>query len=230
MGAAPSRVALCALLILLCAGTAAQAQTESFSPRQIKLLIGFSPTGYGYDTYGRLLARHLGKYLPGNPAILPQNRPGAGSLNLANYIYNAAPRDGSEIAIVGRGVAMEPLIGAATSHGMLDSRKLVWLGSMNNEVSGFFVRQGAPASSLKEILAGVPLQVGSTGAAGDQQAFTSRSIPCSAPGSSRLPAIPGHRRSCSRSSVASSTASLDIPGALRALEAARRWPQAGSRS
>ena len=172
MGAAPSRVALCALLILLCAGTAAQAQTESFSPRQIKLLIGFSPTGYGYDTYGRLLARHLGKYLPGNPAILPQNRPGAGSLNLANYIYNAAPRDGSEIAIVGRGVAMEPLIGAATSHGMLDSRKLVWLGSMNNEVSGFFVRQGAPASSLKEILAGVPLQVGSTGAAGDQQAFT----------------------------------------------------------
>src|SRR6516165_7599435 len=111
-------------------------------------------------------------YLPGNPAILPQNRPGAGSLNLANYIYNAAPRDGSEIAIVGRGVAMEPLIGAATSHGMLDSRKLVWLGSMNNEVSGFFVRQGAPASSLKEILAGVPLQVGSTGPAGDQQAFT----------------------------------------------------------
>ena len=67
---------------------------------------------------------------------------------------------------------MEPLIGAATSHGMLDSRKLVWLGSMNNEVSGFFVRQGAPASGLKEILAGVPLQVGSTGAAGDQQAFT----------------------------------------------------------
>ena len=171
-GTAPLRVALHALLILLAAGTAAAAQSEAFSPKQIKLLIGFSPTGYGYDTYGRLLARHLGKYLPGNPAILPQNRPGAGSLNLANYIYNAAPSDGSEIAIVGRGVAMEPLIGATASHGMLDSRKLVWLGSMNNEVSGFFVRQGAPASSLKEILAGVPLQVGSTGAAGDQQAFT----------------------------------------------------------
>src|SRR6202011_237143 len=172
MGAAPLHVALYALLILLSAGAAAQAQNESFSPKQIKLLIGFSPTGYGYDTYGRLLARHLGKYLPGNPAILPQNRPGAGSLNLANYVYNAAPRDGSEIGIVGRGVAMEPLIGATASQGMLDARKLVWLGSMNNEVSGFFVRQGAPASSLNEILAGVPLQVGSTGAAGDQQAFT----------------------------------------------------------
>jgi tripartite-type tricarboxylate transporter receptor subunit TctC len=172
MGAAPLRVALFALLILLSAGVATQGQNESFSPRQVKLLIGFSPTGYGYDTYGRLLARHLDKYLPGNPVILPQNRPGAGSLNLANYIYNAAPKDGSEIAIVGRGVAMEPLIGATASQGMLDSRKLVWLDSMNNEVSGFFVRQGAPALGLKEILAGVPLQVGSTGAAGDQQAFT----------------------------------------------------------
>jgi len=83
--------------------------SASFAGKQIKLLIGFSPTGYGYDTYGRLLARHLGKYLPGDPLIIPQNRPGAGSLNLANYLYNAAPKDGSEIAIVGRGVAMEPL-------------------------------------------------------------------------------------------------------------------------
>jgi len=127
---------------------------------------------YGYDTYGRLLARHLGKYLPGNPAIIPQNRPGAGSLNLANYIYSAAPNDGSEIAMVGRGVAMEPLIGASASQGKFDSRKFVWPGSMNNEVSGFFIRQGAPAANLREILAGTPLQVGSTGAAGDQQAFT----------------------------------------------------------
>jgi tripartite-type tricarboxylate transporter receptor subunit TctC len=163
---------LCVLLVAT--GTAdAKAQTEpSFAGRQIKLLIGFSPTGYGYDTYGRLLARHLGKYLPGNPAILPQNRPGAGSLNLASYIYNAAPRDGSEIAIVGRGVAMEPLIGPSASQGKLDSRKFAWLGSMNNEVSGLFIRQGAPAANLSEILAGARLQVGSTGAAGDQQIFT----------------------------------------------------------
>jgi tripartite-type tricarboxylate transporter receptor subunit TctC len=162
------------LVLVATAAAGAQAQTEpvSFAGKQIRLLIGFSPTGYGYDTYGRLLARHLGKYLPGNPAIIPQNRPGAGSLNLANYLYNAAPKDGSEIAIVGRGVAMEPLIGASASQGKLDSRKFVWLGSMNNEVSGFFIRQGAPASNLKEILAGARLQMGSTGAAGDQQVFT----------------------------------------------------------
>jgi tripartite-type tricarboxylate transporter receptor subunit TctC len=161
------------LLIALFA-TAAQAQTEpvSFAGKQIKLLIGFSPTGYGYDTYGRLLARHIGKYLPGNPGIIPQNRPGAGSLNLASYLANAAPRDGSEIAIVGRGAAMEPLIGGSAAQGKFDSTKLAWLGSMNSEVSGFFIRQGAPAANLQEILAGARLQMGSTGAGGDQQVFT----------------------------------------------------------
>ena len=109
---------------LLIFTTAAHCQTTmdpaSFAGKQIKLLIGFSPTGYGYDTYGRLLARHLGKYLPGNPLVIPQNRPGAGSLNLANYLYNAAPKDGTEIAIVGRGVAMEPLIGGAASQGKFE--------------------------------------------------------------------------------------------------------------
>ena len=103
--------------------------------------------GFGYDTYGRLLARHLGKYLPGNPSIVPQNRPGAGSLNLANYLYNAAPKDGTEIAIVGRGVAMEPLLAGSASQGKFDSTKFAWLGSMNNEVSGFFIRQPGPAAT-----------------------------------------------------------------------------------
>src|SRR5215831_19286596 len=163
-----------ALLLLACFIGSAHAQTEpvSFAGKQVKLLIGYSPTGYGYDTYGRLLARHLGKYLPGNPIIIPQNRPGAGSINLANYLFHAAPKDGSEIGIIGRGVAMEPLIGGSAAQGKFDSTRFVWLGSMNNEVSGLFIRQGAPAANLQDILAGAPLQMGSTGAGGDQHAFT----------------------------------------------------------
>jgi tripartite-type tricarboxylate transporter receptor subunit TctC len=129
------------LLLLLAVPAQVQSEPVSFAGKQIKLMIGYSPTGYGYDTYGRLIARHLGKYLTGNPAIIPQNRPGAGSLNLANYLYNAAARDGTEIAIVGRGVAMEPLIGATQTK--FDSRNFVWIGSMNNEVSGLFIRRGA---------------------------------------------------------------------------------------
>src|SRR5262245_33446419 len=167
-----STVTAAALLLAAATSTLAQSEPLSFANKQIKILIGFSPTGFGYDTYGRLLARHMGKYLPGNPTFVPQNRPGAGSLNLANYLYNAAPRDGTEIAIVGRGVAMEPLLGGSASQGKFDSTKFAWLGSMNNEVSGLFVRQPGPATSLADLLAGASLQVGSTGIGGDQHVFT----------------------------------------------------------
>jgi tripartite-type tricarboxylate transporter receptor subunit TctC len=174
MGIRGDLIGLSVALLVAAAPVSVQAQSEqvSFAGKQIRLLIGYSPTGYGYDTYGRLLARHLGKYLPGNPAIVPQNRPGAGSLNLANYLYNAAPRDGTEIAIVGRGVAMEPLLGGSGSQAKFNSTRFSWLGSMNNEVSGFFIRKGAPAATLGDIFAGTPLQVGSTGVGGDQHAFT----------------------------------------------------------
>ncbi len=148
-----------------------QAQPVSFAGKQVKVSIGYSPTGFGYDTYGRLLARHLGRYLPGNPTIVPQNRPGAGSLNLTNYMANAAPRDGTEIALVGRGVAMEPLLGGSASQAKFDSVKFAWLGSMNNEVSGFFIRQPGPIKSLSDAMTGATLQVGSTGVGGDQHAF-----------------------------------------------------------
>jgi tripartite-type tricarboxylate transporter receptor subunit TctC len=159
---------------------AAQAQAGgppvSFASKQIRLFIGFSPTGFGYDTYGRLLARHLGKYLPGGPSVVALNKPGAGSLNLANYIYNVAPQDGSEIAIVGRGVAADPMLNGNASNAMFDPTGFTWLGSMNNEVSGFYIRQPGPAASLEDILGGRNLKVGATGAGGDQQVFAATLI------------------------------------------------------
>jgi tripartite-type tricarboxylate transporter receptor subunit TctC len=173
MGSGSTRKFLIGAAVL--AATALSARSEpapvSFAGKQVRISIGYSPTGFGYDTYGRLLARHLPRYLPGNPIIVPQNRPGAGSLNLANYLFNAAPRDGTEIAIVGRGVAMEPLLGGTASQAKFDSTKFAWLGSMNNEVSGFFVRQPGPVKTLEEAMKGVSLQVGSTGVGGDQHAF-----------------------------------------------------------
>src|SRR5262245_19678272 len=166
------KIVICACAAIAAAVSTAAAQDVTFANKQIKISIGFSPTGFGYDTYGRLLSRYLGKYLPGNPLIVPQNRPGAGSLNLANYIYNAAPKDGTEIAIVGRGVAMEPVIGGSGSQAKFDSTKFAWLGSMNNEVGGFFIRQPGPVTTLDQVLAGTPMQVGSTGIGGDQHTFT----------------------------------------------------------
>ena len=92
MGGCRRLIVLSVALATIAPLTSALAQTEpvSFAGKQVKVLVGYSPTGFGYDTYGRLLVRHMGKYLPGNPSLLPQNRPGAGSLNLANYLYYAA--------------------------------------------------------------------------------------------------------------------------------------------
>jgi tripartite-type tricarboxylate transporter receptor subunit TctC len=186
----PSRFAACATpataliwvitaaVILATPAARAQTQTQTntapvtFAGKEIRLLIGFSPTAYGYDTYARLLARYLGKYLPGAPLIVPENRPGAGSVGLASYMAHAAPRDGSEIAIVGRGIAMEPILDAARTPAKFDPTKFTWLGSMNNDVGGFFVREPGPVSSFQDVLNGAVLKVGSTGAGGDQEIFT----------------------------------------------------------
>jgi tripartite-type tricarboxylate transporter receptor subunit TctC len=168
-----ARLAL-VLTAWLAAVASAQAQATpdvSFAGKRINLFIGFSATGFGYDTYGRVLARYLTKHLPGNPTVVPQNKPGAGSLTLMNYIANVAPRDGTEIGLVGRGAAMEPLLGGDASAAKFDATKLAWIGSMNNEVAGFFLASTAPAKDLKEILAGKPVQVGSTGSGGDPYIF-----------------------------------------------------------
>ena len=88
----------------------AQSVEEFYRKTPVQLLIGF-PVANAYDTYGRAVARHLGKHIPGNPTVIPVNRPGAGSLTAANFLYNAAPKDGATIAHFNRSVALEPLMG-----------------------------------------------------------------------------------------------------------------------
>src|SRR3954465_2878058 len=74
----------------------AQTLEQFYKGKNINLIIGYSAGG-GYDVYARLLARHLGKHIPGNPTIVPQNMTGAGSLRAATYVYSAAPKDGTVI-------------------------------------------------------------------------------------------------------------------------------------
>jgi tripartite-type tricarboxylate transporter receptor subunit TctC len=160
------------ILCILAAQATAHCEPISFAGKRISLYIGFSPIGFGYDTYGRVLARHLGRHLAGSPIVVPQNRPGAGSMALSNYMYNAAAKDGTEIALIGRGVAMDPLLNGESSSARFDATKFHWLGSMNNEVAGFFISGAAPARDLDDILSGKELQVGASGAGSDPQMFT----------------------------------------------------------
>src|SRR4029079_5472241 len=85
------------------------------------------------DAYARILSRHLGRYIPGNPKVVPQNMPGGGGIRLGNYLYNAAPQDGTTIGIFNRGVAFDPLLGNKSAQ--FESAKFNWVGSTNNEIS-----------------------------------------------------------------------------------------------
>ncbi len=144
----------------------------TFAAKRVNVLIGFSPIGgIGYDTYGRILARYLGRHLPGDPNVVPENKPGAGSMGLANYLYNVAAKDGTEIGLIGRGVAMDPILSGSATTAKFDATKFNWIGSMNNEVAGFFISNTSPAQTLQQVLAGTPMTVGATGAGGDPQIF-----------------------------------------------------------
>lgn len=113
--------------------TPLQAQTveEFYTGKTITLSIGFTPAG-GYDLYGRLVARHLGKHIPGKPNIIAQNMPGAGSMRAAQYLYSVAPKDGTALATFGRQMGITPLLNPAAQY---DGTKFTWLGSVTNEVS-----------------------------------------------------------------------------------------------
>src|SRR4051812_41614801 len=103
-----------------------QLQAEDFyGGKKIDLYIGFGPGG-GYDLYGRLLARHFGTHIPGNPLIVPRNMPGAGGLAVINYMVNVAPKDGTAMAIAADGMVVEQLLGQTGIN--YDASKLNWIG------------------------------------------------------------------------------------------------------
>src|SRR5262245_23498583 len=122
-----------ALLMALAASVAsAQAQADFYRGKSIELYINVS-VGGGYDLYARMLARHLGKHIPGNPTILPKNMEGGGGMRLANWLYNVGPKDGTAIGAVTRATAFEPLLGNKSAQ--YDGRKFNYIGSANDEVS-----------------------------------------------------------------------------------------------
>ncbi|HXL49789.1 MAG TPA: hypothetical protein VN975_13465 [Xanthobacteraceae bacterium] len=133
--------------------------------KTVSLLIGYS-VGGGYDAYGRLVARHLGKHIPGNPSVVPQNMSGAGSLKAANYLYSVAPKDGSVIGTFSRSQGIAPLLDKAE----FDSTKFTWLGSVTDEVSLCVTRHDAPVKSFRELLV-TPATFGGEGAGSDPNIF-----------------------------------------------------------
>ncbi len=128
--------------------TRADPVADFYRDKSIDLSIGFGPGG-GFDSYARLLARHLGNFIPGNPTIVPRNMPGGGGLVVVNHLYNVAPRDGRNIAIFGPFNAMEPLFGNAAAK--FDPANFTWIGNMNLEVEGCGVWRTSGIQTLADL-------------------------------------------------------------------------------
>ena len=129
------------------AATRAHAQ-DFYTGRQISLIIG-AASGGGYDLLGRLMARHIGKHIPGNPTIITQNMPAAGSIAAANHIARIAPRDGTAIGLMQRGVLLAKLSNAAGVQ--FDLGQLTWLGSLNSETGVVFAMSSAPHRKAQDL-------------------------------------------------------------------------------
>ena len=127
----------------------AQESTEVFAKKTITIYVG-NTAGGSYDIYGRLAGRFLGRFIPGNPTVVVQNMPGAGSLRLANFMYGAAPKDGTALAIVVETVAIEQAL--ANSSAQYDARNYTWIGRLASAAGIHMMWHTAKVQSLEDAL------------------------------------------------------------------------------
>ncbi len=159
-----SSAQLAALLLALTAGIAsAQGLIDAqafYRDKQLVFLIGYPPGG-GYDTYGRVVARYMPKYLPPGANFVVRNMPGAGSLTAANYLFHSAPRDGSEIAALGREIPTITLFGETKAR--FEPKDLNWIGNAESSPSFCGAWHTSEVEGTKDLFTR-PLIVGATGA------------------------------------------------------------------
>jgi len=152
--------AACALTVTQI--VAAETPEEFYRGKQLQVKVGFPP-GSGYDLAGRLVARHIGPHIPGNPTVIVQNVVGAGSLTLANQMYRTAPRDGTALALVSNAVAATPLLSPSTAQ--FDPRQFNWIGSNAPEIDVVIMAAEAPHQSIKDLQNKIAI-VGASGLGG----------------------------------------------------------------
>jgi len=155
------------LAILAASAALAETPAEFFRGKTIDLYIAYSAGG-AYDLYARIIARHIGKHIPGNPTVVPKNMEGAGGLRLANFLYNAAPRDGTAVGATSRSAAFEPMLG--NKGAQYDASKFTWIGSANDEV-GVCVSWHTSGITRFDDLMTKEMTVGSTGFGDDTYQF-----------------------------------------------------------
>ena len=167
-GARCTPVLACTMLVLtalFALPARADPVADFYKGKTVTLVVGYGPGG-GYDVYARLVGRHLGRHIPGNPNVVVQNMPGAGSLRSVNWLNNLAPRDGTAIAHFARNMPLMGMLGA-NPNAQFDPRKLTWLGSSSsfaNDAYILIVRKDIPVKTIDDARrpGGDPLVLGGT--------------------------------------------------------------------
>jgi tripartite-type tricarboxylate transporter receptor subunit TctC len=137
------------LLLLLFSANASGAEPveQLFARRTVTIVIGYTAGG-SYDLYGRIVARHLGKHIPGQPTVIAQNMPGAGSLKAANYLYELAPKDGTALGVIVESAALEQAL--ANPAVQYDAGKFTYLGRVATSNNIFMQWHTAKVQSLED--------------------------------------------------------------------------------
>jgi tripartite-type tricarboxylate transporter receptor subunit TctC len=157
----PIAVACMASCVL--AGSAmAQSAPEFYRGKTLYLIVG-SESGGGNDVYNKLVARHIGKYIPGNPTVVTQNMPGASGLAVMNYVVNVAAKDGTVMGATQESTPFEPLFAGDISKAKFDPLRLNWIGSPNRFASVAFAWHTSPVKTAADLLTH-ELLVGESGA------------------------------------------------------------------
>jgi tripartite-type tricarboxylate transporter receptor subunit TctC len=141
-------IAAAVLAVVLADSVAAQTPQGVFAGKTVTMIIGFGAGG-GYDLWARVVAAHIGKHLPGNPTVTPQNLPGGGSYRAANFIYNLAPKDGSTMALIARDAALGPLTGEPGAQ--FDATKFSYLGTPTLETNVCIAYHTAAVKNVQEL-------------------------------------------------------------------------------
>jgi len=134
---------------LISAATVPAQTTPFYKDKTIRIIVGFTSGGL-YDQYARILARHMGKHIPGNPNIIVQNMPGAGSLSATNYVYGVAKPDGLTLGMPGSGIYLDQLL--ERKEATFDVRKIAWLGSVDQRDLLLYMRAEAPWKSIEDVM------------------------------------------------------------------------------
>jgi tripartite-type tricarboxylate transporter receptor subunit TctC len=157
--------AIVAALIFSTSIAAADPVADFYSSHKMTVIVG-SDVGGGYDTLARLMGRHLGKYIPGNPTLVVQNMPGAASFIAANNVYNVAPKDGTVIGLVQRTILSANV--TKQSGVRFDVEKFSWIGNLDQETSFFLAWHDAPVKSAKDLFT-TELVIGGGGPTSDSE-------------------------------------------------------------